>query len=102
VLWTPVLRNDNKFTAQTATRYLADSRVSHFWDTWSYGKNQYHEKFGTPLQESWDLFVLYQDGVEWSAEQPNPDSWFQHRDLEIGEDYTQEKLEAAIKKLIEK
>jgi len=58
VLWTPLLPNDNKFTAQRATRYLADSRVSHFWDTWSYGKNQYHQKFGAPLLESWDLFVL--------------------------------------------
>ncbi len=102
MLWTPLLPNDNQFTAQKATRYLADSRASHYWDTWSWGKNQYHEKFGTPLQESWDLYALYQDGVEWNPEHPDPADWFQNRQLEIGETYTQAKLEAAIMKLIEK
>ena len=55
-----------------------------------------------PLQESWDLYALYQDGVEWNPEHPDPADWFQNRQLEIGETYTQAKLEAAIMKLIEK
>jgi len=94
-----LLQNDNKYTAQRATTYMADSRVTHFWDTWSFGKNHYHEKFGTPLLESWDLFVLYKEGDEWTEQQPDPAAWFQHRNLEIGEPYTQEKLEEAILKL---
>ena len=94
------MQNDNRFTAQSATKYVPDSRATHFWDTWSFGKNQYHEKFGTPLQESWDLFVLYEKNVTWTNAQPDPTRWFQHRNLEIGDDYTQDALEAAIVKLL--
>lgn len=45
------------------------------------------------------MFVVYDKGVEWKDEQPDPAAWFQHRNLEIGEPYSQEKLEAAILKL---
>ncbi len=98
MVWTPLLRNDNRGAAQRAATYLADSRAQHFWDLWSYANRTYAQQLDLPVQEAWDLFVLYKPQVRWSSAMPEPTFWMQHRDLEKGEPYTQEKLEAELRK----
>jgi hypothetical protein len=96
MLWAPLLQGDNKYTAQAATKYVPDSRARHYWDLWSYGQNTYSKQLGTPHAESWDLFALYKPYLVWKESLPEPTRWFQRRNLEVGEVYTQEKLEAAM------
>ena len=96
MLWAPLLQADNKYTAQSATKYLADARVRHYWDLWSFGQTTYAKQFGTPHSESWDLFVLYKPYLVWKDALPEPSQWFQRRNLKVREPYTKEKLEAAL------
>ncbi len=102
ILWTPILRSDSRTTAQEATRFLQDPRAEHFWDLWRFANRTYAKQFSTPIEESWDLFVVYAPQMMWNNALPNPPTaWFQHRNLKIGEPYTQAKLKAALERLID-
>ena len=66
--------------------------------------NHYTKKLGYPDGETaWDIFVLYEPGTEWilPGPDPSPDYWMQHRNLDVGPDYTQAELKAELEKLLE-
>ncbi len=99
VVWTPLLRSDNRSAAQRASASLADSRAQHFWDLWSYANRTYAQQLDLPVQESWDLFVLYKPQVHWNPGLlPEPTMWMQNRNLDKGIPYSQDKLEAELQK----
>lgn len=101
VLWAPLLRNDSRTAAQAAAKYISDSRVEHFWDLWNWAIGVYSEQFNCPKLEAWDLFAVYKPYLVWNDELPEPTEWFQRRNLEVGEPYTQEKLESSIEEYID-
>lgn len=93
-----MLNTDNRYRAVDATMYLSEPRVEHFWDTWSFGVQTYTRQFRYPPNElAWDIFVLYGSKIVWADGPPEPAVWMQHRDLDIGVKYSQEKLEAELK-----
>ncbi len=98
VVWTPILRNDSRGAAQQAATYMPDSRVQHFWDLWSYANRSYAHQLGLPVEEAWDLFVLYEPRLKWESGLPSPTVWMQHRNLDKGTPYPQELLESELVK----
>lgn len=90
------MRSDNKTAAQAAATYVPDSRAQHFWDLWNFGQNNYSKQLGVPMKDAWDMVCVYKPYLAWASPIPEPTAWFQRRDLDIGEPYTQEKLEAAV------
>ena len=94
MLWSPILRRDNKSTAGAAATYLADSRVEHFWDLWSFAVKLFTQQFQYPEGETaWDIFIVYRPNLRWEVDPPEPTVLLQHRDLEIGFKYSQDRLQ---------
>lgn len=104
ILWSPLLARDSRFAAQDATVYLPDSRAQHFWDLWTFGVNHYTQKLKYPEDRlAWDIFVLYEAGISWrsSGAAPDPSSWMQHHNLDIGPKYTKSLLKSELEKLLQ-
>ena len=100
VLWSPILRNDNKFAATQASAYLAEGRVQHFWDLWGFGHKQYTQLLGYPKgQTAWDVFLLYEQDLSWDGSLPSPTTWLNHRDGH-GTKYSKSLLAKELKKLV--
>lgn len=89
--------NDTHFAASQATRYIPDPRAEHFWDLWKFGSRTYANQFGIPENQAWDLFVFYKPYIEWKDAPPEPTFWMQARGLKVGEAYSEQALEDALK-----
>lgn len=98
VLWAPYLRRDSRLSAQRGSLYLQDSRVSHFWDLWRFGSRTFANQLGVPIEQAWDMFVVYGPRSLWNKTAPTPEAWFQNRALKVGVPYSMEALEAELKK----
>ncbi len=86
-----------------ASAYLADPRVEHFWDLWSFGMRHYTQQLKYPPPErAWDIFILYKDRLTWESTVPSPTVWWQNRNLSHGAKYSQEALEKELGRLVEK
>jgi hypothetical protein len=96
VLWGPYLQNDNSATAQRATVYLSDRRVTDFWDLWRFGTRTYSKQMNIPVQDAWDMAVFYEPGITWEKEPPKPTFWMQNRNLDHGTPFSKEALEEAL------
>ena len=102
VLWTPILSHDSQLTAARATAYLPDWRAEHFWDLWSFALTSYTKLLNYPGEEkAWDVFLLYKPHLSWRDMPPEPSSWLQNHDLNIGLTYTKGLLEQELEKWID-
>lgn len=96
MLWAPYLQNDNGATAQRATVYLSDHRVTDFWDLWRFGTRTYSAEMNIPPNDAWDMFVFYKPGLTWHDKHPEPTFWMQNRNLDHGTPFSVAALEEAL------
>lgn len=101
LLWSPFMGFDTEVTARRSTRYLSDSRVTHFWDVWRFGSRGFAMLFDIPLLEAWDMYVIYTGDSEWNEMPPPARLWLQGRELKKGIPYTPAELEAQLDSLLE-
>ena len=77
VVWMPVLRSDNAKEGLAAESFIPDERAVHYWD----GDNALGKVYGRLLtlprgrQLAWDIYFVYEPGVEWKDEPPLPTDW---------------------------
>lgn len=103
VLWSPIRAQDNKSSATRASAYLADPRVEHFWDLWSFGVKTYTKQLKYPQGEvAWDIFLLYKERLKWEKGPPEPTVWLQNRQLSHGTKYSQDLLAEELGRLLRK
>ncbi|MCO6436877.1 MAG: hypothetical protein J5J06_07305 [Phycisphaerae bacterium] len=77
VVWTPVLREDDRHAAVKAVEHVADSRAMHFWDP--------DKSLGLALGETvvlprgrklaWDVYFVFDARSEWGDKPPEPRYW---------------------------
>ena len=88
--------------ATRATAYLPDRRAEHFWDLWSFGLNTYTRLLHYPGNETaWNVFIVYKPQLPWRDKAPEPTSWMQDHQLDIGLKYKQGLLEQELEKWID-
>jgi hypothetical protein len=95
------MKGDTQSTARQASVYLADERVSHYWDLWKFGSRTYAKQFGIPEDQAWDMFVFYKPYITWRDSPPQPTFWMQARNLKAGDHYTKDGLEAELRTWLE-
>ncbi|MEO2016249.1 MAG: hypothetical protein ABGZ53_17965 [Fuerstiella sp.] len=77
VVWTPVLREDDRASVADATALIEDDRVSHFWD----GGKSLGLSFGTIVtlprgrKLAWDVYFAFSADAEWGDTPPTPADW---------------------------
>ncbi|MDA1049454.1 MAG: hypothetical protein O3C40_03105 [Planctomycetota bacterium] len=77
VVWTPVLREDDRQAAVKAVRQVPNERATHFWDA--------DKSLGLALGKvvelprdrelAWDVYFAFGATAEWGDGPPNPAHW---------------------------
>lgn len=98
VVWLPMLGSDNEAAAKRSSRMYQDSRVHQYYDPdrsagWAYTNDVFpdmSEKMQAALPAdhvlrteggppgkgaAWDIYMLYEPGIEWTDAVPEPTSW---------------------------
>jgi hypothetical protein len=78
-IWEPVLGDDDEDAARRATVLVPDSRAWHYWapsesTAWAF-------QTALPLVDefAWDVYLVYDRGVEWNEESPPVPTYYQHQ-----------------------
>jgi hypothetical protein len=77
VVWTPVLREDERAKVAAATKLIEGDQVKHFWDEdkslgLSFGKTVTLPR-GRKL--AWDVYLAFGTNAEWKEGPPIPQVW---------------------------
>jgi len=77
VVWTPVLREDDRKTANEATQLIGNNRVQQFWDDDKSLGLSFGKIVTLPRERTlaWDVYLLFDPGAEWRDEPPVPADW---------------------------
>jgi len=78
-IWEPVLGDEDEDAARRATVLVPDSRAQHYWaptdsTAWAF-------QAALPLADefAWDVYLVYDRGVEWRGEPPPAPTYYQHQ-----------------------
>ncbi len=102
VVWTPVLREDDRQAAVNAIGKVFDERASHFWDAdkslgFALGKTV---TLPRERELAWDVYFVFNVQAEWGDNPPKPEDWMH----QLGTDKRKldgEKLRVSIEKLLQ-
>ncbi len=77
VVWTPVLREDERAKVADVTELIQNDRVQHFWDEdkslgLSFGKVVTLPRERTLAR---DVYYVYDEKAEWNDQPPAPAGW---------------------------
>lgn len=73
VVWGPMLGDETAEHADTATAFLNDPRVDHFWTPEHTLATALSGQVGLPADEpAWDVFLLYPPEATWGDSPPKP------------------------------
>lgn len=61
-----------------ATRFVADERASHYWDSAGLLVKAYDQVLGLH-QDAWDVYLVYGRGVWWNGDLPPPPDFWMHQ-----------------------
>ncbi len=77
VVWTPVLRSDDRASVDKARQIFPGERVTQYWDSdQSLGKT-YGKVVKLPRERTlaWDIYFAFDRKSQWKGEAPKPDDW---------------------------
>ena len=77
VVWTPVLREDDRARASKATQVIQDARTQHFWDDDKSLGLSFGEIVTLPRKRTlaWDTYFVFDQKAEWNVQPPVPANW---------------------------
>jgi len=75
VVWIDMLPSDGEDAARRAQRLLDDPRVTHFRDPDQHAGRAWAGVLGLP-NVAWDVYLLFDERVEWGDSAPVPREWF--------------------------
>ena len=70
-VWVPILGIDSKASLPHATKRFSDTRVRQYWDA----KAELSQAYSPILRAdgvAWDVYLLFDRGVEWKDKPPVP------------------------------
>ena len=77
VVWTPVLREDDRMNADNATQLIQHDRAQHFWDDDKSLGLSFGKIVTLPRERTlaWDVYFLFDQEAEWKNQPPAPIEW---------------------------
>ena len=97
-VWVPILASDAKVTVGRATKYLPDTRVTHYWDADGELVKGFAPVLGLGDRQAWDVYLLYDKDAEWNDAPPKPGFWQEQLGISDETALDPEKLAAEIEK----
>jgi hypothetical protein len=79
VVWVPILESDRGAPDGGTLALIPDKRALHFWDAEGLLPALFPKTLQLPAgRPAWDVYLVYPQGVEWTANPPRPVYW-QHQ-----------------------
>lgn len=78
-VWVPVLGEDDEDAARRATVFVPDSRASHYWAATDSTAWAYRAALRLADEFAWDVYLVYDRGIEWTGEHPPAPTYYQHQ-----------------------
>ncbi len=78
VVWTHVLREDDRMAADEATHLIQHDRAQHFWDDDKSLGLSFGKIVTLPRERTlaWDVYFVFDSEAEWTDDQPpTPIEW---------------------------
>ena len=95
MVWVPKL-GAHESDVPVATRFVADRRASHYWDSASVLVKAYDPVLGLH-QDAWDVYLLYGPDARWDGPTPpRPSFWMHQLHLPAGPDASGSPLDPAV------
>ncbi len=84
VVWTPVLREDNRTGAGQSVACIPDSRAVHFWDEDKSVGLSFGKLVTLPRNRelAWDVYFVFDGKAEWTESPPKPTDWMHQLGLD--------------------
>lgn len=83
-----------------ATKYLPDSRVTHYYDANGELVKGFAPVLGLDDGKAWDVYLLYDQNALWTGSPPKPNFWQEQLGISEETELDAEKLTAEIEKLL--
>ena len=107
IVWINKLPGDSEQTAKKAAKMFRDHRVVHFYDSNKRSGKAIANSLGWTGKVTWDIYLFYEPGVEWTKTPPRPiywmhqlkDSWADREHFRTGDGLIKELLNAMTKLL---
>ncbi len=99
-VWVPILPSDGSFAVGRATKYLPDSRVTHYWDGDAALVKGFAPVLGLGDGKAWDVYLLYDQNAEWTEAPPKPVFWQEQLGISEESALDADKLTAEIERLL--
>jgi len=78
-IWVPVLGEDDEDAARRATVLVPDSRARHYWSPTESTAWAFQASLPLVDEFAWDVYLVYDRGIEWSGESPPAPTYYQHQ-----------------------
>jgi hypothetical protein len=98
--WEPMLASDAKYAVGRATKNLIDPRTMHFWDADAVLAKSFAPVLGLNDERAWDVYLLYDQNVEWKDTPPKPEFWQEQLGISDETRLDGEKLTVEINRLL--
>ena len=101
VVWTPVLREDDRGKVSAATELIQHDRVQHFWDEDKSLGNSFGGVVTLPRERTlaWDVYLIFDGEATWSDQLPTPTDWM-HQLAQDDRTLDGERLRTSIQRLL--
>ncbi len=79
VVWTAILRSDDRAAALRMQASMPDARVLHYWDADRSLGLAYKELVELPASNNalaWDVYFAFEAGTKWQENPPVPGDWW--------------------------
>ena len=101
VVWSPVLREDNRTAAGQAVAHITDGRAVHLWDEDKILGLSFGKLVTLPRKRdlAWDVYFVFDEKSEWTESPPKPVEWMH----QLGMDerlLDGDKLRSSVEKLL--
>ena len=84
VVWTPVLREDNRMAARQSVASITDGRATHFWDEDKSLGLSFGKLVTLPRKRelAWDVYFVFDEQSEWRETPPKATDWMHQLGLD--------------------
>lgn len=73
-IWLPVIRGDDRESADERAKEFIDKRLTHYWDGEGLTGQAWKDNLKTE-QIAWDVYLIYPPSTVWDKEAPRPVFW---------------------------
>lgn len=85
MVWLPILPNDDRAQAESASAIAWNERVHHFWIPDPAVSESFRKALELTDDRAWNVYLLYDRDARWNDEVPRPDS-FMHQGRKLPAD----------------